>query len=267
MSDKQIILPEQAEGIWIARGASPLMIALATGGVLGLGKGKRKRKSVKDVLGKSKPEDTDNEGFGLWHYWAAGPSPEKDNLWAELRHLLGNTQDMHVSGNGEHPLYRLLLAGHEEASRLWLNNASTPEKAKRDKDSFWHALAWSGKDPAPFGEHLPLDDINTQSDDGLTPVMIALHRGNWEHVKSWMFLGADPDIADDNGRTFLHHVALYGHIEWFSEMQDMGCSDTAKNIRGHTPHHVLQEYRQIKPIEIQMMRKSWTRLYHKKLFF
>ena len=270
MTNIKAYLPQQAPGVWIARGATQLMMALGCGALSPAQEETLAAltENIKSMLGSNKPSFRDSEGFGLWHYWAAGPYSADEKIWKALRKVIKSKQDNTLAHNGEHPLYRLLLKGDEKGAMLWAGAAHIPQDVQKEGETLWHAVAWGGKNPEAFSETLSLDIINIHDDEGLTPGMIAVHRGSRDVLRSWMFLGADPDVQDEGGRTILHHAALYGDIAWFTELQDMGCCDTIKNGRGHTPRQVLQEYmRQSNETDRQMMRDNWTRLYQKKLFF
>lgn len=207
----------------------------------------------------------DLAGFNVWHYWAESLHPEK--TWKALRKRFGDAHDLEVAHNGEHPLFRLLLQGKSKAAVLWMEEASWPQDAKVGRSNLWHALAWSGQSSnfQDMAQHLDVATINDVDEDGLTPASIAVHRGGKDAVQQWLFAGADPDVVDQHKRTLLHHVAQYGDISWFTEVQDMGATETLKNDRNQTANDVL--YDRMKhgtQTDLDILRHHWEKRYFLK---
>lgn len=244
----------QHKGLWERRGALPQWIEIACGNI---------PTSLNNVQ-----KYYDNEGYNIWHYWANSVVPESS--WDLLRKCIGNQHDLDCAHNGEHPLHRILLSSKMEAASLWLKNADTPFFATMFLDTFWHSLAWSGnldllKQIAP---HLPADNINAQDEVGTTPLIVACHRGSIEFVKEFLFLGADPNICDEQKRSVLHHIALYGDISNYTEMQDFGATDDLRNERGQTPQTVLKDrMKHGTASDFESTRLYWEKKWAAKLMF
>lgn len=243
----------QQQGLWKRRGAHPAHIELALGNVPA-----------------HWPEGArvDDSGYNIWHYWAYADTPE--DTWNQARQHIGAAQDLHCAKSGEHPLHRLCLTNKQAAATLWLNNAQTPLHATMGLDTYWHALAWSGSVELvnTVGPHLPEDSINALDDSGSTAVMIAAHRGGIDLVKAFLFFGADPNLCDEQNRSLLHHVALYGDISFYTEMQDFGATDEGKNDRGQTPKAILSErMKHGKQADFASTTLHWNKRFASKLMF
>jgi ankyrin repeat protein len=153
------------------------------------------------------------------------------------------------------------------AAKGWFKEANWPIDAMCNKDTLWHALAWNGdlemfKLVSPF---LSLQNINDTDINGLTPMAIAVHRGGIVLVKHLLFLGADPDIPDDQKKTLLHHVAQYGDISWFTEVQDMGANDLLRNERGLKATDILTErMKHGTQVDLEVLRTHWEKRHFQK---
>ena len=249
-TDKDLYLFSQPTGLWKRRGALDCFVLLALG---------------VPVLAWPEALTPDELGYHVWHYWAEGPHPEL--LWDNVRMRVGVDLDYHCAHSGEHPLHRLVLRNRIRAAEIWCEEARWPPDGVSGGDTLWHALAWNG-DPQAFKILSPLlylDNINAQDGAGMTPAAVAVHRGGAGALQRWLFLGADPDIADEHGRTILHHVAQYGDISWFTEVQDMGASDTLRNDRGQTPIDILKErMRHGTATDQEVLRIHWERRWFQK---
>lgn len=238
----------QPIGTWKARGAPDEYIRMALGETLS--------SDVEFVV--------DQEGFHLWHYWAESPTPEL--LWDDLRMRFGKTYDLTLSHNGEHPLYRLILKNKHKAALLWMKEAQWDMDLHVNHDTLWHALAWNGTHH--FDELMPClspHNINDQDEIGLTAASIAVHRGGRDALKYWLFLGVDPNIPDQHNRTVLHHIALYGDISWFTEVQDMGADETLRNDRNQTAWALLQErIKHFNKEDVLSTKLHWNKRYFEK---
>lgn len=266
----------QPPGHWRRRGACDTLIGLASAAP---GSEVRNWDRGVDFIGK-KSEGVENAsastlvemglgdgcGYTAWHYWAHGPSPEKD--FQRLVEILPAGLERRVADNGEHPAHRLLLRGSDEAFLAWVKKFGVPEKPTVAGDTCWHMLAWHGGQGRVnrISEHLNIEQIDERDERGLTAVVIAAHRGTREDLDQWLLLGANPDIADRTGCTLLHHVARYGEADWYGKMLDMGADDEIKNDRNQTPGRILEEkVRHSTPQETRLgQRRYWEIAYFHK---
>lgn len=242
----------QPVGIWRRRGACDAFVQTAIGSIV--------HQWPEQIL-------PDQLGYHLWHYWADGPKP--DELWDELRMRFGSDFDYTKANNGEHPLHRLLIKNKLKAAEQWFQDAGWEPDSLCCQDTLWHAVAWCG-DLGIFqmaSQHLPLVNLNQQDEQGLTPAMIAVHRGGEVMVKHWLFLGADPDITDDTGKSLLHHIAQYGDASWFTDVQDMGANDKIRNDKNQTALDVLTDrMKHGTATDHEVARIYWARRYFQKTF-
>ena len=245
------LLPQQPLGVWAERGASLSLINLALGKI-----------PLETVF------SADDMGYNSWHYWAQGPAPHL--LWEYLRLTYEHIRDHECAQNGEHPLYRLLARGSTQAAIQWVSEAKWPPDCKKGKDTLWHAVAWSGKTDVLdiLSTHFSTHNLNERDEEGLTSAMIAAHRGGRDALMHWMFLGADPNVCDTYGRSILHHVASYGDIGWFTEIQDMGADDNIRNDKNQKPRDVLTDrMRHGTQADIDIAKRHWSKKYQEKIFF
>lgn len=217
---------KQQKGLWERRGAPLSWIELATD-------------RTPEELTTNVQQDS--FGYTVWHYWANAKHPQKH--WKTVRNIIGNQIDDLCASNGEHPFHRLCLNEHIEAAVLWATHAHIPQNATMASDTFWHSIAWSGNLNLlnTVSAYLSADNINDVDEHGMTPVMIAMHRGSFDFVKAFLFLGADPNICDEQNKNLLHHAAIYGDISVYTELQDFGADETIRSDRGLTPSALLNE--------------------------
>lgn len=244
----------QHKGLWERRGAPSDWIEIAVGNHNG--------------TPPSNLNSSDQDGYNIWHYWGNSSHPE--TLWKSLRSAVGKQLDLKCANNGEHPLHRVLLSNKKEAALVWLKNAHTPFDATMFLDTFWHCIAWSGNIELlkAVAQHIPIDNINAQDETGTTAVVVACHRGSIEFVKEFLFLGADPNICDEQKRNLLHHISLYGDISNYTEIQDFGALDDIRNERGQTPNTVLQDrMKHGTSSDFESTRLYWEKKWSSKLMF
>nr|CAB3462533.1 unnamed protein product [Digitaria exilis] len=161
-----------------------------------------------------------------------------------LRYLLDHGGDPAVpDGKGSTPLHDAAEQGHYEAVRLLLskgvdvdpvNHRGTPLHlaAAKDRDQVVKILLEHGADPDRVVNHIfsPLmmaccgqslkcvkllagADVNFISPSGLTVLMKAADDGLTDMVKFLLQSGADPNIADEDGKIPIMFAAVHGHRE------------------------------------------------------
>lgn len=243
----------QPKGLWERRGAPAEWIDLALDGAV---------RPLPNIF------QQDEEGYTVWHYWANANHPE--TLWEDIRAQTQDQIDHVCAKNGEHPLHRLCLTGKSAAAQLWVQDARTPLLASMFLDTFWHSLAWNGNLDLfnTIAPHLDPVNINAPDESGTTPVMVACHRGNVDLIKAFLFFGADPNLCDEQKRALLHHVALYGDIALFTEMQDFGAMDDLRNDRGQTPRTILNDrMKHGTAVDFDNSRLHWEKRWMSKTVF
>lgn len=200
----------QPVGAWRARGAGSAALRLGMG----------LTPSDHDAL----PETADRDGHTLWHYWAEGPHPHA-LLDVMVKRGLAEARDR-TSRDGEHPWHRLAFHGQHLALNAWRQRWGAPTVLTRARsgDSVLAAACWSG---CARTVGLVLDagfEVNTADEQGLTPLMVALHRGDTLTVLALLHAGADPAARDAQGRCALHHAAQHDLIDLVPVLEDAGCN-------------------------------------------
>lgn len=199
---------------------------------------------------------SDDQGYTLWHYWAHSPRPHQ--TFDELLAAFGKQECDRLSVGQEHPWHFLLLSAQTPAMEAWSFSMGIPTEPTRSGENFSHCAAWSGQTGIleVFGNQ-QLDSINQPDAQGLTPLMIAIHRGDESFVHSFLMAGADPMVTDSSGRTALHHAAQYGDAALVALLEDVGGDAQARDLQGLSAANVLKTRRQVPPRELHTLREHW----------
>ena len=241
----------QPLGSWAVRGAAPECVAVG----LGLWPGRWKFLP-------------DSQGYSPWHYWANGPRPLK--LFDAMLEAFGPQGAQTLSHRHEHPWHHLLVRGHVAAVKRWAGKLGPPTEkgATLGGDTLPHCAAWSG-DPvalALLGDgELPL--LNTLDQQGLTPLIVAVHRGGLKLARIFLLAGADPMRCDRHGRNALHHAAQYGDVELLSLMEDLGGDGDVPTPQGLSAHDLARMRRQLSAHAVSGMREHWAKRARQRLPF
>ena len=246
----QLPIPEipswrQPLGTWRARGACAGLMRAG----LGL-----------DQRGSMPERDMDDHGFTLWHYWANSPSPHERFL--AILQLAGDKHCDHLARGGEHPWHYLLAHGQVPALQLWADHLGVPCEAPPTASghTFAHCAAWSGLPEAiDLFSRVTLAHINAADQQGLTPLVIAIHRGGAPLAQAFLQAGADPMIADKSGRTALHHAAQYGDIELVTLLEDAGGDAGVADHQGLCPASLVRARQHAEPSALQGLAEHWER--------
>lgn len=208
----------------------------------------------------------DTAGYTAWHYWANSPRPHQ--TFEEACLAFGPNFCNQLSASGEHPWHFLLMAGHRAALEAWVLTHGIPEETDRTGDTFSHCAAWSGEPSIleTFGEQ-ELVSINQIDDQGLPPLIIAIHRGNEAFVQSFLMAGADPMVADPQGRTALHHAAQYGDAGLVALLEDAGGEIDVRDHHGLSACDVLKMRRNVPPRDLATLREHWRKRKQHRLPF
>lgn len=200
----------------------------------------------------------DQAGYTVWHYWANSPRPHES--FRELCALVGATQCNQLAASGEHPWHFLLMTGHRTALQAWASSHGLPHEHLSTTDTFSHCAAWSGQKGVldVFQEH-ELVSINHLDDQGLPPLIIAIHRGDEAFVNSFLMAGADPMVTDLQGRTALHHAAQYGDAGLVSLLEDAGGDASERDLHGLSANDVLKTRRAVPPRDLAILREHWRK--------
>lgn len=77
--------------------------------------------------------------------------------------------------------------------------------------------------------------VNFQNEAGLSPLHVAVQRGNFAHVQKLISLGADCSLPDAEGNTPLHLAATSGNLEILNALADTTDDLDLQNNDGETP--------------------------------
>jgi len=245
---------QQPIGAWRERGASQTLLRIG----LGLPLNKEKGHSLMD-----------SEGYTAWHYWAHSPRPHQsfEGVWEETE---GNLLDRTAS-SGAHAWHFLLLTGQLQAMAIWKDKQGIPPEPpalNTTGDTFSHCLAWSGEGQAlEIVGKRGLLSINAVDNQGFTPLIIALHRGDLDFVHRFLMAGADPNQKDAQGRTSLHHAGQYGQEELFMLLEDFGGDPEERDLQGIEASSVLRTRRRLPSTDTAAIREHWSRRQQSRLPF
>lgn len=237
---------KQPQGIWVRRGASQVLCEITQG---------RYTKTT---------QDKDDLGNHLWHYWAHGKKPEQ--LLSTL-HLFPTQLRNQANLAGETALWRLVLLGKLNLVQYW--HTHWPEDFKLPiHTQLLIPAAWSGHlELFRFILALSEESLDCQDKNGMSPLMIAIHR---QPMSGWVLLlenGATPHILDHKHRNALHHLAEYGDLEGFQILEASGGDLEQRDVDNKTPEMIF-ERAQHKPKGIEKaLRKRWLQKYRQLCLF
>lgn len=84
-----------------------------------------------------------------------------------------------------------------------------------------------------------IEDINAQTDDGVTPLMVAVSRGNKDIVKLLIEKKCNLKLKDSSGNTALYYA---DDLEILQLLIDAKANVNIQNKEGETPLHALIKY-------------------------
>lgn len=201
----------------------------------------------------------DAAGYTVWHYWAHSPRPAL--TFGPLLDQLGGDLCDKGSSRGEHAWHFLLMAALRPALDAWSFHRGIPDEPVRPgMDTFAHCAAWSGDSGilSVFGEE-ELGSVNARDEHGLSPLVIAIHRGDDRLVQAFLMAGADPMVADAQGRNALHHAAQYAEPGLFALLEDAGGDSSAPDFNGLTASDLLRARRQVSSKDLAHVREHWLK--------
>ena len=89
----------------------------------------------------------------------------------------------------------------------------------------------------------PEVDLNERDSRGRTRLYHAINqeKAEFEMVRDLLERGANPNLADHNGRTSLHCAMAFGHVEISQHLIEKGARLDMRTIEGRTPLHAAAE--------------------------
>jgi ankyrin repeat protein len=97
-------------------------------------------------------------------------------------------------------------------------------------------------------------DVNSENEDGLTPLHVAAIHGRGTIVKLLIDHGADVNTKTEDGQTLLHHVAREGHVNVVKLLLDNGSDLSAKDNAERTPLNCALRWRKYDVAELLVAR-------------
>lgn len=241
----------QPDGIWIKRKASWDLCSLG----LGLDISVENNKLIKDI---------DTQGNHGWIYWAHSPKPYD---LIKLEKLVSIEWRNKPNFQGETALYILALRGLIDSVDGWFKK--WPEDFNLPIFSnLLLGAAWSGQPKILkfLIEKFELD-LDFQDEDGLTALMVSVHRQPKSNWNLFLESGANLNIQDKKGKNVLHHIAEYGDFEGFHLLESAGGDVEQKDKDNKTPEHIFERAQQ-KPAGLdKALLKRWQQAYYKKIIF
>jgi hypothetical protein len=89
-------------------------------------------------------------------------------------------------------------------------------------------------------------DVNTQDEQGRTPLFCAIWNGNEEVARLLLEAGADLELKDKNNQTPLHLASYLGEVEVVELLLVLGADRAAKDKDGKTPLEKAEEFKILK---------------------
>lgn len=136
--------------------------------------------------------------------------------------------------NNDTLLLYSLSDSKSKAYKYFLKNNADSTLLNDDGENVIHSIVYSG-DPERLPDFLSEGNINHQSKDGTTPLLlaIALEKDTIAHLL--IEHGADVNIADHEGNAPIHIAAHLGKIDLVSVLVDKGANVLAKTKKGNLP--------------------------------
>jgi len=136
--------------------------------------------------------------------------------------------------NNDTLLLYSLSDSKSNAYKYFLKKNADSTLLNDDGENVIHSIVYSG-DPERLPAFLSEGNINHQSKDGTTPLLlaIALEKDTIAHLL--IEHGADVNIADQEGNAPIHIAAHLGKIDLVSVLFDKGASVLAKTKKGNLP--------------------------------
>ncbi|CAB0039290.1 unnamed protein product [Trichogramma brassicae] len=133
----------------------------------------------------------------------------------------GVDPDLQLTKESRVPLVAALDASHRNVAELLLRHGADPNKADTNGLTPLHVISCKRDNYVSIatllfetsGERHRRVQIDAQDVDGKTPLHFAIHYGNANLVEFLLRRGADLNLADEDGRTYLHYVCAKDNDE------------------------------------------------------
>ncbi|XP_048246402.1 ankyrin repeat domain-containing protein 50-like [Haliotis rufescens] len=206
------------------RGRTALMIAATYG-----------HKDVFELLvGKdSDISHTDKHGNTILHAACSGGDVEM------VQHVLSQ-EDIYINCRGQNggtPLMFAAFGGHREVFDLLVTKGADATLVCNKGNTILHVACIGGH--VEMVEHIMsqgIGDVNSQNQDGRTPLLLAAFGGHREVFDLLVRNGANASVVCNMGNTILHVACIGGHVEMVEHIMSQGIGDVnSQNQDGRTP--------------------------------
>lgn len=210
-------------------------------------------------------DTTDNFGNTLWHYWVNSQSPK--NVYKKWESRLKKVDINKPNNNNETVFHKCIVKNDIELFDFLKSNYEEPKLfgITREGENILHYAAWANNiDFLKESISTSLYDINLQNTDGITPLIIAIHKNNIEMITTLLLAGADPNLQDIKGKNVMHHAADNGNIDIYELLEDAGGDIEQPDILKRLPPVMLEKFVYKTEEEIIHAKNFWVNQYNNR---
>ncbi|XP_048246405.1 ankyrin repeat domain-containing protein 50-like [Haliotis rufescens] len=139
--------------------------------------------------------------------------------------------------DGRTPLLLAAFCGHREVFDLLVRNGANASVVCNKGNTILHVACIGGH--VEMVEHIMsqgIGDVNSQNQDGRTPLLLAAFGGHREVFDLLVRNGANASVVCNKGNTILHVACIGGHVEMVEHIMSQGIGDVnSQNQDGRTP--------------------------------
>lgn len=136
--------------------------------------------------------------------------------------------------NNDTLLLYSLSDAKSNAYRFFLKNNADVTLLNADGENIIHSIVYSGE-PGRLVNLLSQENINHQSKDGTTPLLLAIALEKDEIAHLLIEHGADVNLADYEGNAPIHIASHLGKMDLVSALIDNGANLWTKTKKGNLP--------------------------------
>lgn len=213
------------------------------------------------------PYKDTNDIFGnnLWHYWANDNNPI--NIYNRWKSRLIKI-DMSKKNNNLENIYHKIIINNKIDVLDFLNNEyKEPDILNNTKnnENILHYTAWSNNIDL-MKKYIKTNhyNINQKNDEGITPLIISIHKNNIDIVNFLLLSGADPNILDSKNKNAMHHAADNGNIDIYELLEDVGGDIEQPDLLKRKPFEILEKYVYKNEEELSHMKNYWLNQYNNR---
>ena len=123
-----------------------------------------------------------------------------------------------------------------ETYRFFLDNGADTTLINDEGEGIIHAIVFSGiKERLLEFMKNHTFDINAQTNDGTTPLLLSISIEKYEMAKVLIETGADINIGDNENIAPLHLASMVGNLEIVKLLMDKGANQYIKTDKGNYP--------------------------------